>query len=51
MNVPVIYEGEGEGEDLNDYEFKELTNSDKLYLGAFAILIVGILFMASKKLK
>jgi len=44
MNVPVT-------DDLDDYEFKELRNSDKLYLGAFAVLIVGILFMASTKIK
>jgi len=45
MNFPLT------DEDFDEYEIKELKNSDKLYLGAFAVLIVGILFMASTKIK
>ena len=34
-----------------DVEIRGLTNSDKLYLSACAVLAVGLLFMASIKLK
>ncbi len=34
-----------------DYEIRTLTNSDKLYLSACAVLAVGLLFMASSKIR
>ena len=47
MHNPV-YE---EFEEFEDYEIKLLSNSDKLYLSACAILAVGLLFMASSKIR
>ena len=40
-----------EDEEFEDYEIKLLSNSDKLYLSACAILAVGLLFMASSKIR
>jgi len=48
MNLPVP--DSDEEYDFEEYH-KELTTSEKLYLGACAILAVSLLFMASNKLK
>ncbi len=48
MNVPVP--DSDEEYDFEEYH-KELTTSEKLYLGACAILAVSLLFMASTKLR
>ena len=38
-------------DDFDPYETKSLNNSEKLYLSACAVLAVGLLFMASIKIR